>query len=71
LPLIWFRIEHIVLVGVSVAIAILTGVPVGIFIMRSQTVADRVLYVAAAVFTRTHHLIITRKSRNCVYGCYK
>lgn len=52
LPLIWFRMfEHIVLVGVSVAIAILTGVPVGIFITRSQAVADRVLYVAAAVMT--------------------
>ncbi|MDK1374074.1 MULTISPECIES: ABC transporter permease [unclassified Sinorhizobium] len=52
LPLIWFRmIEHIVLVGVAVAIAILTGVPIGIFITRSQAVADRVLYVAAAMMT--------------------
>ena len=52
ISLIWFRmLEHILLVGISVAIAIVTGVPLGIFITRSQAVADRVLYVAAAVMT--------------------
>jgi osmoprotectant transport system permease protein len=52
LPLIWMRmLQHIVLVGVSTSIAILTGVPIGIFITRSRALADKVLYVAAAVMT--------------------
>ncbi len=52
LPLIWSRmIEHIWLVGVSIVIAICTGVPIGIFITRSRAIADKVLYVAAAVMT--------------------
>ncbi|MCY1294978.1 Osmoprotectant import permease protein OsmW [compost metagenome] len=52
LPLIWVRaVEHIWLVGVSVVIAICTGVPIGIFITRSRAIADKVLYVAAAVMT--------------------
>lgn len=52
LPLIWQRmLEHVLLVGVSVAIAIFTGVPIGIFITRSKVVADRVLYFAAAMMT--------------------
>ncbi|MBD9571898.1 ABC transporter permease [Ensifer sp. ENS08] len=52
LPLIWSRmIEHIWLVGVSIVIAICTGVPIGIFITRSRAIANKVLYVAAAVMT--------------------
>ncbi|WP_426130386.1 ABC transporter permease [Pararhizobium sp. PWRC1-1] len=52
LSLIWLRmLEHIWLVGVSVVIAICTGVPIGIFITRSRAIADKVLYVAAAVMT--------------------
>ncbi|ANH07044.1 MULTISPECIES: ABC transporter permease [Shinella] len=52
LPLIWTRtLEHIWLVGISIVIAICTGVPIGILITRSRALADRVLYVAAAVMT--------------------
>lgn len=52
LPLIWMRmLQHIWLVGVSTGIAILTGVPIGIFITRSRKIADKVLYIAAAVMT--------------------
>lgn len=43
--------EHVSLVGVSVGVAIMTGVPVGILITQSQAVADRVLYVAAIIMT--------------------
>lgn len=52
LPVIGQRtLEHISIVGVSVAIAILTGVPIGILITQSQTAADRVLYVASVIMT--------------------
>lgn len=43
--------EHVSLVGVSVGVAIMTGVPIGILITQSQAVADRVLYVAAIIMT--------------------
>jgi osmoprotectant transport system permease protein len=52
LPVIWQRtVEHIMLVGVAVAIAVVTGVTIGILITQSRTAADRVLYVAAVIMT--------------------
>jgi osmoprotectant transport system permease protein len=52
LPVIGQRtLEHVSIVSVSVAIAILTGVPIGILITQSQTAADRVLYVASVIMT--------------------
>lgn len=44
-------VEHISIVGVAIAIAILTGVPIGILITQSKAAADRVLYVAAIIMT--------------------
>jgi osmoprotectant transport system permease protein len=43
--------EHVSLVGVSVAIAVLTGVPIAIAITANRRAADRVLGVAAIVMT--------------------
>ncbi|AOO82860.1 ABC transporter permease [Bosea vaviloviae] len=52
LPVIGQRmLEHISLVSVSVGVAILTGVPLGILITQSRTWADRVLYVASVIIT--------------------
>src|SRR5215218_9015640 len=52
LPVIGQRtLEHISIVGVAVAVAILTGVPVGILITQNQKAADRVLYVASIIIT--------------------
>jgi osmoprotectant transport system permease protein len=52
LPVIGQRmLEHVSLVGVSVGVAILTGVPIGIAITQSRAAADRVLYVAAVIMT--------------------
>lgn len=52
LPLIGQRmLEHVSLVGMSVGVAILTGVPIGILITQSKTAADRVLYIAAIIMT--------------------
>jgi osmoprotectant transport system permease protein len=52
LPVIGQRtLEHVSIVSVSVAIAILTGVPIGILITQSQIAADRVLYVASVIMT--------------------
>ena len=52
LPLIGrMTLEHISIVGVAVAIAIVTGVPIGILITQSKAAADRVLYVAAIIMT--------------------
>ena len=44
-------LEHISLVGMSVSVAILTGVPSGILITQSKAAADRVLYIAAIIMT--------------------
>ena len=44
-------LEHISIVGVAVAIAILTGVPIGILITQNKAAADRVLYTAAIIMT--------------------
>src|SRR5215203_1887516 len=44
-------IQHVSIVGVAVALAILTGVPVGIAITQSKRAADVVLYVAAIIMT--------------------
>lgn len=43
--------EHVMLVGVAVSIAIVTGVTIGIAITQSKKAADRVLYVAAVIMT--------------------
>ncbi len=52
LPVIGQRmLEHVSLVGVSVGVAILTGVPIGIAITQSRAAADRVLYVASVIIT--------------------
>jgi osmoprotectant transport system permease protein len=52
LPVIGQRmLEHVSLVGVSVGVALLTGVPLGIAITQSKAAADRVLYVAAVIMT--------------------
>jgi osmoprotectant transport system permease protein len=52
LPLIWHRtLEHVMLVGVAVGIAILVGVTIGVAITQSKVVADRVLYAAAVMMT--------------------
>lgn len=44
-------LDHVSLVGVSVGVAILTGVPIGILITQSRRWADRVLYVASVIIT--------------------
>lgn len=44
-------LEHISFVGMSVCVAILTGVPIGILITQSKAAADRVLYIAAIIMT--------------------
>jgi osmoprotectant transport system permease protein len=44
-------IEHLYLVSVSVGVAILTGVPIGILITKDQNLADAVLYVASVIIT--------------------
>ena len=44
-------LEHLGIVAVAVGLAVLTGVPAGIAITRSQRVADAVLYAASIVIT--------------------
>jgi len=44
-------IEHLYLVSVSVGVAILTGVPIGILITKNKKLADTVLYVASVIIT--------------------
>jgi osmoprotectant transport system permease protein len=52
LPVIWQRaVEHILLVGAAVSIAIVTGVTIGLLITQDKRLADRVLYVAAVIMT--------------------
>jgi osmoprotectant transport system permease protein len=52
LPLIWQRtVEHVLLVGAAVSIAIVTGVTIGILITQNKTAANRVLYGAAVIMT--------------------
>ncbi|HEV2677530.1 MAG TPA: ABC transporter permease [Aliidongia sp.] len=52
LPVIWhYMLQHILLVGLAVTIAIFTGVTIGILITQSRKAADRVLYVAAVIMT--------------------
>jgi osmoprotectant transport system permease protein len=52
LPLIWQRtVEHVLLVGAAVSVAIVTGVTIGILISQDKALADRVLYVASAIMT--------------------
>ncbi len=52
LPVIGQRmLEHVSLVGVSVGVAIMTGVPTGIAITQSKRAADLVLYTASIIIT--------------------
>lgn len=52
LPLIGQRtLEHISMVGVSISIAIVTGVSLGVFITQNKILAERVLYGAAIIMT--------------------
>lgn len=44
-------LEHISLVGTALLLGMLTGVPIGILITRSQRAADAVLYAAAILVT--------------------
>ena len=44
-------LEHVSLVGAAVAIAILTGVPIGIAITANKRAADLVLYAASVMIT--------------------
>lgn len=44
-------IEHIVLVGIAVGIATLTGVPIGIAITKNENMAKTVLYAASIIVT--------------------
>lgn len=44
-------IEHLYLVSISVGVAILTGVPIGILITKDKKLADAVLYAASVVIT--------------------
>lgn len=43
--------QHISLVLVAVGIAVLTGVPIGVLITRSERVANVVLYIASIIIT--------------------
>ena len=44
-------VEHLYLVSISVGVAILTGVPIGILITKDKNLADAVLYVASVIIT--------------------
>lgn len=44
-------IEHLYLVSVSVGVAILTGVPIGILITKDENLADAILYLASVIIT--------------------
>lgn len=43
--------EHVAIVGVAVALAIATGVPIGIAITQNRRLADAVLYIASIMIT--------------------
>ncbi|MCA0417640.1 MAG: ABC transporter permease [Proteobacteria bacterium] len=43
--------EHVAIVGVAVALAIATGVPIGVAISQNRRLADAVLYVASIMIT--------------------
>ncbi|NSL53180.1 ABC transporter permease [Calidifontibacillus erzurumensis] len=51
LELVKLTIEHIKLVGLAVGIAVLTGVPFGIYISQRETLANLVLAVASIIMT--------------------
>ena len=44
-------IEHLYLVSISVGVAILTGVPLGILITKDKKLADAILYIASVIIT--------------------
>ena len=43
--------EHVAIVAVAVALAVLTGVPIGVAISQNRRVADAVLYAASIMIT--------------------
>jgi len=43
--------EHILLVGLAVGIAILTGIPFGIYISQRESLANLVLSIAGVIMT--------------------
>lgn len=51
IELLLMTLEHIRLVGLAVGIAIVTGVPLGIYISQKESVADLVLAVAGIIMT--------------------
>jgi osmoprotectant transport system permease protein len=52
LPVIWrLTLQHILLVGNAIAIAVVTGVTIGILITQHRKTADRVLYGASIIMT--------------------
>jgi osmoprotectant transport system permease protein len=44
-------IEHLYLVSISVGVAILTGVPIGVLITKDKKLADAILYIASVIIT--------------------
>jgi osmoprotectant transport system permease protein len=44
-------IEHLYLVSISVGVAILTGVPIGVLITKDKKLADAILYIASVIVT--------------------
>jgi len=46
-----FTIEHIQLVGISIIVAILIGVPLGIYLTANKYLADLVLQIASIIMT--------------------
>jgi osmoprotectant transport system permease protein len=44
-------LEHILLVGIAVGVAIITGVPIGIAITQNERIARFVLYIASIIMT--------------------
>src|SRR5699024_10316866 len=49
--IIGFTIEHIQLVGISIIVAILIGVPLGIYLTTNDYLADLILQIASIVMT--------------------
>lgn len=49
--IIGFTIEHIQLVGISIIVAILIGVPLGIYLTTNEYLADLILQIASIVMT--------------------
>ena len=52
--------SHVAIVGVAAALAILTGVPIGVAISQNRRVADAVLYVAPTVIMTIPSIALLR-----------